>query len=393
MKRIWTPLLVATLLCWSTVAAAQTLAGLQTEVGKGVDANVRSEITSSIGETASSVDSWTWVETSRARAAMNPVVRDCFTADCLRQAGTAVGAEAGLRVQFSGESQIYDWTINIFDLRSGQELNSARGACELCGRAEVVREFKASLKGAIAATKVPRAAAKRQDTKPDMQPDGISERRPEQTTEPSKPTDVEPTDPQDSQIGDLVMVEVTAQPDDTIIMVDGEEAGLGSATVSLKPGTHELIFAREGYRGLKETFVVGPQTSPRTFMRVHLSKTDPDAVMVEPAIGPIDRLGNQRITYGVASLATGGALLALGMWLNYLDGRITCETGAFRDCPDVYETTTGAFITTFAGATLITGGAILLAWEYLAGEQEEETARIAPALVGDGLGLSLGGRF
>ena len=109
-------------------AFAAKLAGLQVDIGSGVDALVRGDIDDAIGETLADVKTWEWVSPSRARGALDPVVRDCFTVDCLTKAGASLDAEAGLRVRFSGESQIYDWTLEVFDLRDGALLESTQGA-------------------------------------------------------------------------------------------------------------------------------------------------------------------------------------------------------------------------------------------------------------------------
>jgi hypothetical protein len=374
-------------------ATAAEMAGLQVDIGTGVDAVVRADIEAAVDDTMSSVSAWSWIPARKARAAMNPVVRDCFTGDCLSKAGDATGAEAGMRIRFSGEAQIYDWQIDVYDLRDGSLLETGKGACELCGRSEVVREFQKSLRKTATATRTKPVATK--TSKPPVRTPDDTET--ETKTEPPAETGTETTETTtstDDATAELVMLEVSVQPPDARITMGGKEIGVGTATVSLEPGTYELQFAREGYQGFKETFVVGPQTSRRAFMRVHLSKTDPDPVAVAPSQGPIDRMGNQRVTYGIISLAVGGALLGTGMWLNAIDGDPACAEGEFTDCPELYDTGTGALITTLGGAALATGGAILLTWDLLAGRTSaQKKARLTPLAAPGGVGVGLTGRF
>lgn len=385
MTRLLLSLVAGILLLAPVSAFADTMAGLQIEIGPSIDALVRTELESAIDETLQSVSSWKWIGEQAARNRMNPVVRDCFTDDCLKKAGTTVGAEAGLRVQISGESQIYDWTVEIYDLRDGQLLTSKKGACELCGRTEVVREFKESLRTAVVATTLPQRPTKTPPvvTKP-------VDEKPAETTEERPPVQTPSADPTEG----LVVLDISVEPADATISIGDQVLGTGNAAISLEPGTHAFRFKREGYQGIEETFVVGPQTSQRAFMRVHLSRTDPEAV-TQVVDGPIDRLGKQRTTYGLVALGTGAGFLVAGAWLNHLDGRSACDSGTLQECPEVYATGGAAFATTLIGATFVTAGGALLAWELLAGSSDtgELSARLMPTVVPGGVGVGLGGRF
>lgn len=373
-------------------ADAETLAGLQLEIGSQVDALVRDDVRQALDETMEGLTSWSWVSVTEARGRMNPVVRDCFTNDCLMKAGAATGAEAGVRVAFSGESQIYDWTIEVYDLRDGSRLSSQKGACELCGRAEVLREFRQSLQQVVAATSLPKAATpSRVATPPDESPPPAQPREWATTTTPTRHAPAD--DVADDPTIDLVMVEISVQPADAEIVLDGQTLGTGHATVSLEHGSHELQFRREEYRGFRETLSLGPQSPRRLTMRVHMSRTDPEPVEVGRAEGPVDRLGAQRTTYGVIGLAMGGALLVTGAWLSYLDGRPACSTGPVSECPDVYATAGMGFAAAVVGTAAVTSGAALLAWEVLAGDGDDGSARLAPGVSADGVGVVLFGRF
>lgn len=400
--------LIATLLgtlvfAHAALASADEMAGLQVELGSGIDAVVRADLEAAVDSTMNSVSQWDWIPERKAKSSMNPVVRGCFTGDCLSKAGDATGADAGLRIRLSGEAQIYDWQIDIYDLDDGSLLRNEKGACELCGRSEVVRVFRESLRDTVVATRLPRRKpVATSTTKPPKrtppQPTDEPTDEPTQTTGNTEPETTAPTttEPTGADRAGLVMLDVSVQPPDAAIEIEGEKIGTGTATVSLEPGTYELKFSLEGYQGFTESFVVSPQTSRRAFMRIHLSKTDPDPVMVSASEGAVDRLGNQRVTYGVISLAVGGVLVGTGIWLNAIDGDPACEDGAFTDCPELYNTGTASVVTTLGGAALATGGAILLAWDVLAGKKKEpaeKQARITPLAGPGGVGLGVVGRF
>lgn len=372
-------------------AFAAKLAGLQVEIGPGVDALVREDIDEALGEALADVKSWEWVSPGRARASLDPVVRDCFTVDCLTKAGASLDADAGLRVRFSGESQIYDWTLEMFDLRDGALLESTQGACELCGRAEVVREFRRSVRDIAVATKLPSRRNTAQTTpKPTTDPSPA----PPRTVAAETPDEPAPPVTTEAPAADLVLLEISVEPADAAIKIGGKQIGNGTAAVSLEAGTYQIQFVREGYRGLEETFVVGPDTSRRAFMRVHLSRTDPAVVASAPSEGPVDRLGRQRVVYGALGAGVGAAFLVAGAYLSYIDGRPTCDDGEIEACPTVYSTGGAAFVSTLTGAALATGGLALLAWELLAGSSEAPAATaVTPLFTPRGVGLSISGRF
>lgn len=372
-------------------AAAERLGALQIEVSAGVPANVRTSVQQTVARVGSS-GRWTFTDEATMRGKMAAVTRDCFTADCLRKAGDATGADAGVRVRFSGEAQIFDWTIDVYDLHKGELAASRKGACELCGAAEVLAEFEKSAiaaldaanisSGPVVAEKPAGVATPPREEQPPPLDRPVAEPPP---TLPATPSDEDPA-------AGLVMVEINVTPADASIAIGGQEVGQGSVTVSLEHGSYEIAFRREGYGGLNETLVVGPDTSRKAFLRVHLARTDPAAVGI-PREGAIDELGDRRQTLGLVSLGAGGAFLLGGVWMNYLDGRPTCDD-AGGNCPRVYETSVAAFLFTATGAVLATGGVALLAWDLLAGEPHDaRQARVAPLLGADRAGLTFFTRF
>lgn len=378
--------LLGSLILGTSAVSAQTkatMAGLQVEVAPGVGALVRADVEAAIAPSFDDSTMWRYLDHTNARQRLTPVVRDCFTQDCLAKAAEATGALAGLQVQFSGESQIYDWSIDIWDLAGGQRIAGSKGACELCGRTEVVREFRRTLGEALAAANPPAPARQATSTPPGDTP-------PRQLEEPPAPQEPVAADAPPT----LAMIEISVVPTDAAIFVNDKEVGAGQMTLSFEPGTYDVRFAREGYQGFAERLTIGPDgASGTTRMRVHLAKTDPDPVLVAPAEGPIDSMEPaDRKLYGLITAGVGASLIGVGMYLAAIDGDPVCDDGAFSDCPELYDTGGAAVVSTMSGAVLLTGGLALVAWNLLSGGAEPETA-VSPT-VGDGnVGLTLHHRF
>jgi len=366
------------------VVSAETMVGLQVNIEPGVDALVASDSRSAITAAFQASAKWSYLEESATRNRLNPVVRDCFTKDCLIKAGEQTGSKAGIRVHLSGEAQIYDWTIETFDLRSGEQMAIRKGACELCGRNEVARTFRATIDGLLqeSALKTPRTTTVRTPT-----------------TEPQATTPLVTS----SDTGvKIVTIEITTEPPSALIVFRDAEVGRGRALIQVGPGDHAFTITADGYRTVKEMVVVeGDATN--TTLRVHLAKKEgaPQAVMVKSE-GPVDQMGQSRVVFGVIGTVFGLGLIGTGMFLGAIDGEPNCKTGAFTDCPEVYDTGTAAFLTTFTGTALLTAGAVLLAWEVLAGESNSHVptpspkptgVKVAPAFSSDSAGVSVFGRF
>lgn len=384
---------VLLLLLGASSASAQKLGALQVDVS-GTEPLVRQSIDRAI-ERAGNSGKFSFIDEKAMRAKLTAQTRDCFTTTCLKAAQKQTGADGGIRVRFSGEAQIYDWTVDVYDLHTGQLAASKKGACELCGAADVRQQFEASVRAAVATSKITKPAAVASKPKPRPDPDPEPQPDPQPTSDPlpADPPPIAEAQPNDDPLAGLVMVEITATPSDTVISMGGQEIGQGTVTVSLEHGSYDIAFRREGYGGVNETLVIGPQTSQKAFFRVHLSKTDPDAVMVAGE-GPLDRLGKKRRLYGLGALGAGGVLLTTGIVLSAIDGSPTCgdDNG---NCPRVYETSALAFATTFTGAFLGTAGAVLLAWDVLSGraEQQPRAARVVPFVGQDTAGIGVVGRF
>lgn len=400
MKRhILTLFAMAIALTFSASASAQDMAGLEVDIGSSVDANVRSDVEEAIESGVESTGRFEYIPAPKARSQINPVARDCYTGDCLKKAGDNTGAEAGIRVRFSGEAQIYDWTVETYDLRNGKLLVSDKGACELCGRAEVKRTFQKSVSSTVGKTRVSTPKPKAVATKPKPESEPTADEPDDDTAgKPSKPTTTV-SGADEGRTG--ARVEVSVQPPDTEIFLEGESLGTGDRSIELEPGSYQLRFAREGYQGFKESIMVQDQQAETLTMRVHLSKTDPDPVVVESGGGLVDELQpSDRVVYGTISAATGAVILGIGLWLATLDGEPACGDGAYRECPDLWDTDGIAITSAVVGTGLIIGGISLLAWDFLAGgpeaveeEKNEEGVSVTPSVGADSVGLQVLGRF
>lgn len=359
------------LLATADVAAAD-LAALQYDLGNGVDTLVRSDVESALNEAASASSKWKIIDLDVARGKLNPIVRDCFTSDCLVKAGQQTGADAGLRLKFTGEAQIYDWSLEIYDLRNGALLESRKGACELCGRSELVRTFKASAVGALdAATLGP---VTQNEVKPKV------ETKPVETDKPAQGVD-------------LVRLDIQVEPPDATITFRDAIIGRGRVQTEVGPGSHEFRFEAQGYRIVKEMVVVEGDSPSTMSLRVHLPKKDaaPQAVEVSSR-GPIDKLGEDRNLYGWIGVGTGVLLLGTSAYMSSIDGEPTCDQDAV-DCPDIYDTDGLSYVATFAGTALLTGGLVLLVWEALSGSDDPGGAKVAPTVSPEGAGVGVFGRF
>jgi hypothetical protein len=368
-------------------AFADTMAGLKFDAGDSMDPRVSSEVRSAVADAYDEVDNWSFQGFKETRGSVDPVVRDCFTKDCLRKVLEATNAPVGLSVTITGEAQIYKWTITFWNLESGDKIKSKDGSCELCGRAEVTRTFRESLKAALIGTAVPKGAQAATGT----DTGGADERARADTG------------------GNKIALRISVVPKDAKITVDGDQVGAGDVTEAVGPGEYTVGFKLEGYRGLRETVVVDETTDGPVLLRVHLSRTDPEAVEVSGPMGPVDRMGSEkRNLYGAISVGAGAVMLGTGIFLTALDGEPACEPDVpANECPEIYATGGAGLTLGVLGTAAVTTGVTLLIWESLAGKSDEANdgaspdggedegpeVRFGPSLTPGGGGVLLRGRF
>lgn len=160
---------------------------------------------------------------------------------------------------------------------------------------------------------------------------------------------------------------------------------------------------------MRETVVVDETTDGPVLLRVHLSRTDPEAVEVSGPMGPVDRMGSEkRNLYGAISVGAGAVMLGTGIFLTALDGEPACEPDVpANECPEIYATGGAGLTLGVLGTAAVTTGVTLLIWESLAGKSDEANdgaspdggedegpeVRFGPSLTPGGGGVLLRGRF
>ncbi len=372
LRRIFgfTLAVLVTLIVGAAPAYAQTVAGLQFEYSEEVSEALQNQLTESLQQYFDESTRYAWVPTERARENLDPVVRDCFTEDCLRRAGRTLASDVGLRVKFEVESQIYEWTVDFFSLYTGENLATERGTCELCGRSEVLEQFGASIRGPLAVLDLDEQRSPPLDTGLDPEAEGKIE------------------------------VRITVIPQDTRIFLDDTPVGEGTVEIPLDPGTYELRFSHDTHHGLRETIIVSESSPPLLFLRVHLSRGAGAPAPAAPRSGGmVDRLEPNRKILGWTAIGVGVMVTATSFFVSSLHGQPNCSGGTFAQCPEVYNTAAlGTSLTILGSASLATGG-LLLAWHWLAGSSSStgpadlSALTVSPSVTDEFTGLSLRRRF
>jgi|GEM_PF-5688516 len=384
IDRIWTLLLLAALLVFAPRSAAAqaedagaTMVGLKFDAGAikaSLQEKLRQGVTDTVGETPLK-----FVEFKAVSAAIDPVTQDCFTDDCLQKIGAKLQAPLGLRVEITGENEIYAWTFETWDLQAGRRIDAVRKTCELCGEREVIEAFSASLKQML-------------DSGP-----------------PAREGGEEAFELQPGQ----VLVQVNVVPEEAEILFNGEVVGQGFVVLAVDPGEHDLHIRMDGYRDIQEHILMNEDTKGPVLFRYHLSSSSAQVLEVPATVGPIDRLGSDtRLMLGLVGVGAGVLGLGTGIYLAAIDGDPACDAGVpVAACPDVYATAGGGIVMSALGAVLITSGVTLLSWELLAGKPVKEenlnpdspdtdpapvggpSVSVGPSVGPDGGGFVLSGSF
>jgi hypothetical protein len=350
---------------WAQAAVAQTVAGLEFDIAGDVDARLRAEIEEATREAFRAHPQYTYVPADVARGKLNSVVRGCFTSDCLVEAGRILDARLGLGVRLGGESQIYDWQLELFDLATGETLGFKPGTCELCGRAEVVRNYTTAMRALLDETTVPTLAP--------VQPEPAPQAETPQEARPAEVAELVDEVPRGGRVVEgtagATRLRISVVPAEAEVYLNDELVGTGDLTLWISPGRHDVRFVRQGYRGLRETLVIG-EVSPQTIMlRTHLSQTAGPAQGGVPLREPglVDQLDEHRNVVGWSAIGAGAVFLAGGIFLNAIHGSSACSEGSFSQCPEIYNTAGAGVLMTLTGTALLTSGAGLLLWDIIAG--------------------------
>lgn len=340
---------------------------------EGVEEETRESLVESLEGAADDASGWEVIGFERTGEQLDAMLIDCFNRDCLTRIGDRVGAPAAVSVDMNVEADIFEWTISLWDLRSGEEVETVEGGCELCGSTELEQTFADDAETLFV-----------------------------QSDFPDEPADDRPRAGGDDADAKL---HVVVEPDDAEIYVDDERVGSGEYSETVEPGTYEVRLRHDDYSGIKETVIVSEETRGPVVFRAHMSERDPAPVKAAPPKGAVDRLGDQRLAFGWLSTGVGAVLLGTGIYLTGLDGEPACGPDvAFEDCGQIYATGGAGTTLGIFGSALLTGGITLLTWKFLAGDAtaglgegesdgDAGSVSISPTVGDGGGGLLLRGRF
>lgn len=371
--RVGWPIVLGVLLFWVPFSASAGLvAGLQVEVEGELEEALVEELREEMQSIFATSSRFDWAGFRGPRGQLDEATRDCFTEECLRRVGERTGAQVGLRINFAVEAEIYEWTMTFYDLNQGVALMTEVGTCELCGRAEVLRQFRAGVQGSLASI--------RMDEREDREPVRVDGR----------------------EIPEGAMrLWISVVPEDTRIFVDEEPVGEGSAEVDLAEGSYEVRFSHDTHRGLRERVIISENSPEAMFLRIHLSKPEgfQDTTLMTRGDGLVDHIEPNRRMLGGVFLGAGGAVVIAGYVVGGLHGRATCpgETPISR-CEDLYNTAGLSTGLTVLGGAAVAAGGVLLAWPLLAGSfrnepEEGQVLQVSPQVSGDYAGVSIFRRF
>lgn len=359
---------LVTLCLVASSASAQTVVGLQIQYEGEVEPTVQADLEDELADIFDSSRLYDWLPPEQGIERLAPELQGCFDAPCLLDVSDELGARIGLRIQFHEDSHIYDWTVDFFDLLNGDALVTEEGTCELCGRAELIEQFRASIVSNLVTL-------------------DVTDERPHEPIDTKAPKDAKGT-----------RVQITAIPDDTRIFIDDEPVGEGEAIVDLAEGRYEVRLSHDTHHGTRETLVITDESAPRLVLRIHLQMADgePMEAMPRPE-GAFDRMGSRRRVIAWSAIGAGAALGATSGVLARRHGQPNCgDDVALRNCPDVYNTATLATTTSIVAGLSLATGVILLAGPRLSGDQQEPIEAgidVTPEVSRQFSGITLRGRF
>ena len=285
----------------------------------------------------------------------------CADADCAVAAGEAISASLGVRAEIYAEAEIYDFTIQIFDLNTGEEVIPAQmGDCTFCPVAEALDAFRLTAASAI----------DRVDEFPEPTPDPNAVAEVEPDTEP------EPEPETAELIEGEIPIGISAVPEDAEIRVNGQIVGTGRANLTLAPQELEVVILADGHDEFTEAITLTEAMVGPVYLRAHLTR-EVQVVEAPPRRQAQNRdtagpSFNRRAVGGVMA-GVGGASLVTGIALLAIDGNTNCASGAVTACPEIYETTGGGVALTALGG-LAAGTGIGLIISTLGGGDGDEAA-------------------
>lgn len=265
-------------------------------------------------------------ETRRALGEQADRLMSCFETECLQELGTAADASHAVAANINESGQFYTYTIDVFDLATGENSWFGESDCALCTLDEAIQSFNnlARDAGVVLTAQGPVASGT-----------------------------------------DLTLF-IEAQPNDATIYVNGELRGEGEAEVPVTAGaTHVIRVELEGYVTIERELDIEEGDEEDKLITVRLTEADEEGPVARRGGGAFDNFDTT--TVGSVLLGTGLVAAITGVVLLAMDGDTTCSDGEIQDCPNVFNTTAGGIALTVGGTATATTGLFMLLWESLAG--------------------------
>lgn len=281
----------------------------------------------------------------------------CADAECAIAAGVASQAALGAAAEIYGEAEIYDYTIRIFRLSDGEVVGEAVGDCTFCPVAEAVESLRFTAEAALGdVAEIPAAVT---PVVVEVAPPPAEE--PEPTPEPEPPAEVAFVE------GDI-QVNISAEPDDAEIRVNGQLVGNGRVSLNLGPQRVEVVAIADGHSDAVESMQLTEAMRGPIFLRLGLAP-EPQVVAEAPrnnpaprnTPAPVDEATFNRMAVGGISAGVGALLLGGGIAALAFDGKTNCTSGAVSACPELYETTgLGIALTAIGGIGIGVGTGFMI---------------------------------
>lgn len=261
----------------------------------------------------------------------------CADSSCAAEIGQTIPGQVAVRASVYAEAEIYDFTITIYDLNSGDSVTDQVGDCTFCPVAEAVDSFQFTAQAALGGV-APMPAA----TTPGA--DTVA------TTEPDPVESPDPVPAEDAALieGDISF-SVSAEPDDAEIRINGQLVGTGRADLDLAPQELDIVIIADGHSEYQEDVRLTETMVGPIFLRAQLA---PEPIVEQrPARtrNTSESSFNRRSVGGVMA-GVGGAAMIGGIVMLAIDGNSTCESGPLTACEEVYETTAGGVALSAVGA-------------------------------------------
>lgn len=267
-----------------------------------------------------------------------PIPTGACAPECVKEVVAGTYVTHLVRASVVVEGRDYNVRVDLYDAESGELSATSSDVCEICGHEEL-----ASLVGDLAATLRRKLSAV-----------------------------VEPPP----------MLRVLAEPEGSVVLVDGEVVGVTPVEVTLRPGEHDVVVRRQGYVSHRSRLALIDGVTETISTELLPLTVEPPA----PAIsGPRER---PKVVLGWSALALGVGATASGIALIALDERpIRSDCGGenvdmFGNCLYRYNTLAGGVAMLVGGVGALTVGALLVARSRRRGRTSVARASLRPGGAG-----------